>query len=65
MTPVTAEIPTATPRPICCAWCRRIRLGGGWSDERADPGLDERDASYGICPPCAARVRATYLAQNV
>jgi hypothetical protein len=42
------------PIPIVCAWCERVRTGGGqW--ENAEPAeLASTQATHGICPDCLA-----------
>jgi hypothetical protein len=44
----------ATPLPIVCAWCERVRTSAGRWEERQGPDLDATAATHGICPDCLA-----------
>jgi hypothetical protein len=42
---------SATPLPIVCAWCERVRtLAGRWEERELEAGL--APATHGICPEC-------------
>jgi hypothetical protein len=60
------EVAAGSRRPVRCAWCGRIELGGVWRAERevSPDHLARRDpnrASHGICPKCLADLRASGL----
>ena len=42
---------SATPLPIICAWCERVRtVAGCWEEREVEPGFGP--ATHGICPEC-------------
>ena len=42
---------SASPLPIVCAWCDRVRtLAGRWEKPQAEPRVGL--ATHGICPEC-------------
>jgi hypothetical protein len=45
---------SATPLPIVCAWCDRIRTSTGRWEERETAERGDPEATHGICPDCLA-----------
>jgi hypothetical protein len=43
---------SATPLPIVCAWCGRVRAGAGRWEETDLGDRDPAEATHGICPDC-------------
>lgn len=54
---------SATPLPIVCAWCGRVRTSAGRWEDADEVELDAAEATHGICPDClAAEQHAAVLA---
>lgn len=43
---------SAAVLPCVCAWCERVRIGGGQWLEGEPPDCDPAEISHGICPEC-------------
>ena len=45
---------SATPLPIVCAWCDRVRTSAGRWEKREASAPGATEATHGICPDCLA-----------
>ena len=50
---------SATPLPIVCAWCERVRTSTGRWEENEAAKLEPAEATHGICPDCLAEEQKT------